>query len=188
MKLAHHVYHLSMCLFYCNDDLRLRHTSDIWYSYALNLVIGVQMEQLEEAGIKKVVCLAVAEPEQVSEWANKVGLSNSKIETWADTKGAWTRMLGLDENQFDAPGPRSQRYVSCLHSSQVGQPVPDIVKLMFVPMQVCWSDRQWCPVEAGKHCTLSSCWPVHMQRAFVACVYRHVCMLTFVDAAHMHLT
>lgn len=67
------------------------------------------MDKLKEAGIDKVVCLAVAEPEEVSDWANKVGLSGSKIETWADTKGAWTRMLGLDENQFDAPGPRSQR-------------------------------------------------------------------------------
>lgn len=106
------MYHLSASLFYCNNDLRLPHTLGMVCSYALNWVASVQMEQLEEAGIKKVVCLAVAEPEQVSEWANKVGLSDSKIETWADTKGAWTRMLGLDENQFDAPGPRSQRYVS----------------------------------------------------------------------------
>jgi len=68
------------------------------------------IDKLEEAGVKKVVCLAVAEPEEVSEWADKVGLTGSKIEVWADTKGAWTRMLGLDENQFDAPGPRSQRY------------------------------------------------------------------------------
>ena len=68
-----------------------------------------QADKLKEAGIDKVVCLAVAKPEEVSDWANKVGLSGSKIETWADTKGAWTRMLGLDENQFDAPGPRSQR-------------------------------------------------------------------------------
>ncbi len=70
----------------------------------------VQVDKLEEAGVKKVVCLAVAEPEEVSKWADKVGLTGSKIEVWADTKGAWTRMLGLDENQFDAPGPRSQRY------------------------------------------------------------------------------
>ena len=70
----------------------------------------MQIDKLEEAGVKKVVCLAVAEPEEVSEWADKVGLTGSKIEVWADTKGAWTRMLGLDENQFDAPGPRSQRY------------------------------------------------------------------------------
>lgn len=68
------------------------------------------VDKLEEAGVKKVVCLAVAKPEEVSEWADKVGLTGSKIEVWADTKGAWTRMLGLDENQFDAPGPRSQRY------------------------------------------------------------------------------
>jgi hypothetical protein len=70
----------------------------------------VQVDKLEEAGVKKVVCLAVAEPEEVSEWADKVGLTGTKIEVWADTKGAWTRMLGLDENQYDAPGPRSQRY------------------------------------------------------------------------------
>ena len=70
----------------------------------------MQVDKLEEAGVKKVVCLAVAKPEEVSEWADKVGLTGSKIEVWADTKGAWTRMLGLDENQFDAPGPRSQRY------------------------------------------------------------------------------
>lgn len=68
-----------------------------------------QIDQLKEAGVDKVVCIAVAQPEEVSDWAKKVGLSDSKIETWADTKGAWTRMLGLDENQFDAPGPRSQR-------------------------------------------------------------------------------
>lgn len=68
------------------------------------------VDKLEEAGVKKVVCMAVAKPEEVSEWADKVGLTGSKIEVWADTKGAWTRMLGLDENQFDAPGPRSQRY------------------------------------------------------------------------------
>lgn len=71
---------------------------------------NLQVDKLEEAGVKKVVCLAVAKPEEVSEWADKVGLTGSKIEVWADTKGAWTRMLGLDENQFDAPGPRSQRY------------------------------------------------------------------------------
>ena len=70
----------------------------------------MQVDKLEEAGLHKVVCLAVAEPEEVSKWADKVGLTGSKIEVWADTKGAWTRMLGLDENQFDAPGPRSQRY------------------------------------------------------------------------------
>lgn len=70
----------------------------------------MQVDKLEEAGVKKMVCLAVAKPEEVSEWAKKVGLTGSKIEVWADTKGAWTRMLGLDENQFDAPGPRSQRY------------------------------------------------------------------------------
>lgn len=69
----------------------------------------MQLDKLKEVGVKKVVCLAVAPPEEVAEWANKVGLSGSAIETWADTKGAWTRMLGLDENQFDAPGPRSQR-------------------------------------------------------------------------------
>ena len=68
-----------------------------------------QVDKLEEAGVKKVVCLAVAEPEEVSEWADKVGLTGSKIEVWADTKGAWTRMLGLDVNQYDEPGPRSQR-------------------------------------------------------------------------------
>jgi len=81
--------------------------STAWYKGAFSTV---QIDKLEEAGVKKVVCLAVAEPEEVSEWADKVGLTGSKIEVWADTKGAWTRMLGLDENQFDAPGPRSQRY------------------------------------------------------------------------------
>lgn len=69
----------------------------------------LQVDKLEEAGVKKVVCLAVAEPEEVSEWADKVGLTGSKIEVWADTKGAWTRMLGLDVNQYNEPGPRSQR-------------------------------------------------------------------------------
>lgn len=67
------------------------------------------MDKLEEAGVKKVVCIAVADPEEVSKWADKVGLTGSKIEVWADTKGAWTRMLGLDVNQYDEPGPRSHR-------------------------------------------------------------------------------
>lgn len=67
------------------------------------------MDKLEAAGVKKVVCIAVAEPEEVSKWADKVGLTGTKIEVWADTKGAWTRMLGLDVNQYNEPGPRSQR-------------------------------------------------------------------------------
>ena len=70
------------------------------------------MDKLEEAGIKKVVCIAVAEPEEVSKWADKVGLTGTKIEVWADTKGAWTRMLGLDVNQYDEPGPRSHRCIT----------------------------------------------------------------------------
>lgn len=69
-----------------------------------------QVDKLEEAGVKKVVCIAVADPEEVSKWADKVGLTGTKIEVWADTKGAWTRMLGLDVNQYDEPGPRSHRY------------------------------------------------------------------------------
>lgn len=72
------------------------------------------VDKLEAAGVDKVVCLAIAQPEEVSTWADKVGLTGSKIEVWADTKGAWTRMLGLDENQFDAPGPRSQRYAGLI--------------------------------------------------------------------------
>ena len=69
----------------------------------------LQVDKLEDAGVKKVVCIAVAEPEEVSKWADKVGLTGTKIEVWADTKGAWTRMLGLDVNQYDEPGPRSHR-------------------------------------------------------------------------------
>lgn len=69
----------------------------------------MQVDKLEDAGVKKVVCIAVAEPEEVSKWADKVGLTGTKIEVWADTKGAWTRMLGLDVNQYNEPGPRSHR-------------------------------------------------------------------------------
>lgn len=105
----------------------------------------MQVDQLKEAGIQKVVCLAVAEPEQVSEWAHKVGLSDSKIETWADTKGAWTRMLGLDENQFDAPGPRSQRSGTVCEYSHIavllymeGRKSNDD---LFAMLQICWVDR-----------------------------------------------
>ena len=75
----------------------------------------LQVDKLEEAGIKKVVCIAIAEPEEVSKWADKVGLTGTKIEVWADTKGAWTRMLGLDVNQYDEPGPRSHRCSTALH-------------------------------------------------------------------------
>lgn len=72
------------------------------------------MDKLEAAGVKKVVCIAVAPPEEVAKWADKVGLKGSKIEVWADTKGAWTRMLGLDVNQYDEPGQRSHRCGSAL--------------------------------------------------------------------------
>lgn len=72
------------------------------------------VDKLEEAGVKKVVCIAVADPEEVSKWADKVGLTGTKIEVWADTKGAWTRMLGLDVNQYDEPGPRSHRYAGLI--------------------------------------------------------------------------
>ena len=75
----------------------------------------LQVDKLEAAGIKKVVCIAIAEPEEVSKWADKVGLTGTKIEVWADTKGAWTRMLGLDVNQYDEPGPRSHRCTCASH-------------------------------------------------------------------------
>ena len=61
--------------------------------------------------MEKVVCIAVAEPEAVADWAKKVGLGDSDIETWADTKGAWTRMLGLDIGPpEETSGPKSQRW------------------------------------------------------------------------------
>lgn len=98
-----------------------------------------QVDKLEAAGIKKVVCIAVAPPEEVSKWADKVGLTGTKIEVWADTKGAWTRMLGLDVNQYDEPGQRSHR--SALHVSQcyyqasscnIGVPSSVSVKLLIL--------------------------------------------------------
>ena len=60
--------------------------------------------------MEKVVCIAVEEPQAVADWAKKVGLADSEIETWADTKGAWTRMLGLDMGPpEESSGPKSQR-------------------------------------------------------------------------------
>ncbi len=65
---------------------------------------------MKEVGVEKVVCIAVDEPEAVADWAKKVGLADSEIETWADTKGAWTRMLGLDMGPpEESSGPKSQR-------------------------------------------------------------------------------
>lgn len=71
---------------------------------------ALQVAKLKEVGVEKVVCIAVDEPEAVADWATKVGLADSEIETWADTKGAWTRMLGLDMGPpEESSGPKSQR-------------------------------------------------------------------------------
>jgi peroxiredoxin len=73
-------------------------------------------DELKAAGLDRIMCIAVDTPEAVEKWASSVKLSGSKIEVWADTKGYWTRMLGLDIEQPDAQGPKSQRYAALVEN------------------------------------------------------------------------
>jgi peroxiredoxin len=78
-------------------------------------------EELKKAGVKKVVCVTVADPRVVSEWAAAngfgpgTGCPGMELQVLADKTGAFVRMLGVE-----APaGAAAQGHPPCLRYAAV---------------------------------------------------------------------
>ncbi|KAK9829552.1 hypothetical protein WJX72_006440 [[Myrmecia] bisecta] len=68
-------------------------------------------DKMHDMGVERIYCIAVSDPETVKAWADKKGLTGTKVQVLADKSGAFARMLGLDVNEPDCDGPRSLRYM-----------------------------------------------------------------------------
>eukprot|EP01023_Acetabularia_acetabulum_P067934 TRINITY_DN949_c0_g1_i1.p1 TRINITY_DN949_c0_g1~~TRINITY_DN949_c0_g1_i1.p1 ORF type:complete len:215 (+),score=41.70 TRINITY_DN949_c0_g1_i1:179-823(+) len=76
-----------------------------------------KFDDLKSKGVTKIVAVSVASAEKLQKWAQEGAVDSKKIEVWADTNGAFTRMLGLDINTPDIPqGPWSHRYVALVNN------------------------------------------------------------------------
>jgi peroxiredoxin len=71
-------------------------------------------DALRKLGVSQVLCVAVGDAEAAQAWGAKVGADGGRVTVAADTKGALTRLLGLDLGEPDAAGPRSLRYAAVI--------------------------------------------------------------------------
>lgn len=69
-------------------------------------------QQLRDAGVDDIICVAVAPAEKAESWGQKIDLKDSKIRMLADTNAGFARLLGVDLNLPKEKGPHSQRYAA----------------------------------------------------------------------------
>ncbi|KAI3438766.1 hypothetical protein D9Q98_001184 [Chlorella vulgaris] len=70
-------------------------------------------DDLRNAGVSRVLCVAVSDAAAADAWAEKLSLGDgSKIQVVTDPNAAFTRFLGMELAPPGAPGPRSQRYAA----------------------------------------------------------------------------
>jgi peroxiredoxin len=70
-----------------------------------------QLDALRKLGVGQVVCVAVGDAAAAAEWGAKAGAGGG-VAVAADTNGALTRFLGMEQGAPDAAGARSLRYAA----------------------------------------------------------------------------
>ena len=72
-------------------------------------------DDLRRLGVTRLLCVAVGDAAAADAWASKLGAGvadGSKVTVAADTNGAFTRFMGMDQGPVDGPGARSLRYAA----------------------------------------------------------------------------
>lgn len=74
-------------------------------------------DELQRQGVTRLLCVAVGDPAAADAWAASLGdgvADGSKVQVAADTNGAFTRFLGMEQGGVDAAGARSLRYAAVI--------------------------------------------------------------------------